>query len=170
MVALAGDKKIAGEIVISGNSAVLVNGEAAKSGRTVFSSSTIVTPADASAVVSVKGVGKIKISPNTKMIVNFDEDNISGSIQNGKLTVLNSKNEVSITAPNGKTAALSSGDSVVTADDHDDSDSDDGSSTLAWVGFMAVLAGAGVIFAIAAASDNNRVDLGGGTTTVSSGI
>jgi len=165
MVALAGESKMAGEIVISGNrdSAVTVNGEAAKSGRTVFSSSTIATPADASAVISVKNIGKLKIAPNTRMIVNFDEKGITGSIQKGKLTVLDSANIVNITAPNGKVAELSSGDSVITVQDDDD---DDGAGTGSWLLWALIFGGAAAGIVLAATSDND-VQLGGGVVVVS---
>ncbi|NNE68276.1 MAG: hypothetical protein HKN33_17055 [Pyrinomonadaceae bacterium] len=165
MVALAGDNKLAGEIVISGsrNAVVTVNGEAAKSGRTIFSSSTIATPADASAVISVKNIGKLKVAPDTKVIVNFDEDGITGSIQSGKLTVLDSANTVNITAPNGKVAALSSGDAVVTVQDDDDDDDDVGG---AWWLWALVFGGAAAAIIIASTRDND-FELGGGTTVVS---
>ncbi|MDH3493134.1 MAG: hypothetical protein OEM82_06250 [Acidobacteriota bacterium] len=165
MVALAGEAKLAGEIVVSGgkDSVVTVNGEAAKSGRTVFSSSTIATPADASAVISVKNIGKLRVGPNTTMTINFDEKGITGSIEKGKLTVLDSANTVNITAPNGKVAALGSGDAVITTQDDDDDD-DPGSGT--WFIWALVLGGAaaGLIFA---ATRNNDISLGGGTTVVS---
>ncbi len=164
MVALAGDTKMAGEIVVTGgkNSVVTVNGEAVKSGRTIFASSTIVTPADASAVVNVKNVGKVKVAPKTTMVVSFDENGITGNIKQGKLTVLNSTSSVNITAPNGKVASLNAGDSVVTAQDDDD-DNDGGS---AWVIWALVFGGAAAAIVFAATRDNN-IDLGGGTTVVS---
>ena len=165
MVALAGDSKMAGEIVISGNrdSAVTVNGEAAKSGRTVFSSSTIATPADASAVISVKNIGKLKIAPNTRMIVNFDENGITGSIEKGKLTVLDSATIVNITAPNGKVAALSSGDSVITVQDDDDDDDAGAGSWLLWT----LVFGGAVAAIVFAATRDNDVQLGGGAVVIS---
>lgn len=126
MVALAGETKLAGEIVVSGkrDAVVTVNGEAVKSGRTVFSSSTIVTPPDATAFVNVRNVGKLKIAPDTTMVVSFDEDGISGSIEKGKMTVLNAVDNVSITAPNGKVALLTAGETVSTVQDDDDDVSD----------------------------------------------
>ena len=165
MVALAGDSKMAGEIVISGNrdSAVTVNGEAAKSGRTVFSSSTIATPADASAVISVRNIGKLKIAPNTRMIVNFDENGITGSIEKGKLTVLDSATIVNITAPNGKVAALSSGDSVITVQDDDDDDDAGAGSWLLWT----LVFGGAVAAIVFAATRDNDVQLGGGAVVIS---
>ncbi len=167
MVALAGDTKMAAEIVVSGakDSIVTVNGEATKSGRTIFSSSTIATSADASAVINVKNVGKLKLAPNTTTVVNFDEKGITGNIVQGKLTVLSASEAVNITAPNGKVANLAAGESVLTVRQDDDEDDDAGSGT--WFIWALVLGGAVAAIAIAATSDNNTVDLGGGTTVVS---
>ncbi len=164
MVALAGDTKMAGEIVVTGgkDSVVTVNGEAVKSGRTIFASSTIVTPADASAIVNVKNVGKVKVAPKTTMVVNFDENGITGNIKHGKLTVLNATSSVNITAPNGKVAKLAAGESVITAQDDDD-DNDGGN---AWIIWALVFGGAAAAIVFAATRDNN-IDLGGGTTVVS---
>jgi hypothetical protein len=168
MVALAGDAKLAGEIVVSGgNDAIVsVNGETVKSGRTVFSSSTIETSADATAFVNVKNVGKLKIAPSSKMLVTFDKDGIAGNIVVGKLTVIESASNVNITAPNGKIATLKTGESVITVQDDDDDD-DSGSSWMLWA---LIFGGAAAAIIIAAASNNNRVDLGGGTTVVSPSI
>lgn len=169
MVALAGDAKLAAEIVISGSkdSVVTVNGEAAKSGRTVFSSSTIATSKDASAVVNVKNVGKLKLAPNTTTVVNFDEKGITGTIAKGKLTVLAAEKLVNITAPNGKVAKLAAGDSVLTTKQDDDDDDDGGG---AWFLWALLFGGAAAAIIFAATSDNNRIDLGGGTTVVSPNI
>ncbi len=167
MVALAGDTKMAAEIVVSGakDSIVTVNGEATKSGRTIFSSSTIATSADASAVINVKNVGKLKLAPNTTTVVNFDEKGITGNIVQGKLTVLSASEAVNITAPNGKVANLVAGESVLTVRQDDDEDDDAGSGT--WFIWALVLGGAAAAIVLAATSDNNTVDLGGGTTVVS---
>ncbi|MEZ5306635.1 MAG: hypothetical protein R2684_05740 [Pyrinomonadaceae bacterium] len=169
VAALAADTKITGEVTVSGgsNAAVLVNGEAVKSGRTIFTSSVISTPADASAVVSVKNLGSLKLAPKTEMVVSFGENGISGSISSGKVTVLNAKDKVMITAPNGKVAALNSGDAVVTAQDDDDDDDKDGSGWWLWA---LVFGGAAAAIVIAATSTNNRVDLGGGTVVVSPNV
>lgn len=155
MVTVAGESKLSGEIVVSGksDSVVTVNGESIKSGRTIFSSSTIVTPADASAFVSVKNVGKLKIAPNTKMVVSFDAKGISGSIDKGKMTVVESVDIVSMTAPNGKVALLNSGDTVSTVQDDDDGVS--GGEALIPVLILAGLVAIAAIY-IATSGDDNQ--------------
>jgi len=58
MAALSGDGKASGEIVVTGSNeaSVTVNGEAVKSGRTIFSSSTITTLSTASNVRNVSSL------------------------------------------------------------------------------------------------------------------
>lgn len=169
MVALAGETKIVGEILVSGKneaSMVTVNGEAVQSGRTIFTSSTITTN-ESSAIVNVSKVGKIKIAPKTSILVSFNENGISGNLLKGKVTVLNSTNNVNITIPTGNVEKLTVGESATTAKQDDDDDDDDGGS--AWLLWALVFGGAAAAIVFAATTSNNRVDLGGGSTTVSPG-
>jgi hypothetical protein len=166
MVALAGTEKIKGELLVSGkSSAVSVNGQEAQSGRTVFSASTISTPADASAVISIGKLGRIELAPNTTMTISFGANGISGDLAKGTVTVLSAKESMSIITPEGaKTVAA--GKSVTTgAKDDDDDDDDDGG--FAWWGWALIFGGAVAGVVIAATTDNNRVALGGGGTVVS---
>jgi len=163
MVALAGNNKIVGEILVSGNT-VSVNGENVKSGRTIFTSSTISTPENTTAIVNVSKIGKVKIAPNSTLLVSFDENGISGNLLNGKVTVLSTNNTVDITTPNGGVEKLSVGKSATTVKQDDDDDDDGGS---AWVIWAVVFGGAAAALIIAAQSNNNRVDLGGGSVVVS---
>lgn len=167
MVALAGNNKIAGEILVSGSS-VTVNGEQVKSGRTIFTSSTISTPENTTAIVNISKLGKVKIAPNSTLTVSFNENGISGSLLNGKVTVLNATNDVNIKTPNGAIEKISAGESATTAKQDDDDDDDKGGS--AWLLWALVFGGAAAAIVVAATSDNNRVDLGGGTTVVSPSI
>ena len=69
MVALAGSEKVAGELLITGKNIngespfVKVNGEAAQSGRSIFSSSTVVTPENADAVINFGNLVKLNLLP-----------------------------------------------------------------------------------------------------------
>lgn len=170
MVALAGSDRLVGELTISGkavqgeNSAVLVNGESAQSGRSIFSSSTIVTSSTSSALINVAKIGKIEVAPNTTMTISFDEKGITGSLQNGKVTALSSTENVSITTPDGKVANLNAGESAVAGKAQDDDDNDGGG---AWIWYALIFGGAATAIILAATSDNNRTALGGGTTVVS---
>lgn len=165
-VALAGAGKLAGELIVSGKtSAVIVNGQEAQSGRTVFSSSTITTPETASAIISIGKIGKLELAPNTTITLSFDESGISGTLANGTVTVLGAKESVSIITPEG-TKNLPAGTSVSTGKAQDDDDDDDDGGAAWWI-FGAVFAGAVAGIVIAATSDNNNVTLGGGGTVVS---
>lgn len=165
MVALAGTDKIAGELLVSGSNTVKVNGEAAESGRSIFSSSTIATPQDASAVINLGKVGKIELAPNTTMSLSFNEKGITGNLVSGRVTVLNSSDSVNIKTAEGKSLMLTAGESAVSKAQDDDEDEKDGGS--AWWVWALVFGGAIAGVVIAATSDNNRTALGGGTTVVS---
>lgn len=163
MVALAGNNKFAGEISVFGEQSIVsVNGEAVKSGRTIFTSSTISTPENTTAVVNIAKLGKVKIAPKTTLTVAFNKDGISGSLLNGKVTVLNAENAVNIQTPKGAIEKLTVGESVSTF--QDDDDDDDGGA--AWLLWALVFGGAAAGIVIAATRDND-VSLGGGTRIVS---
>ena len=175
MVTLASSEKIAGALSISGKNIngaapfVKVNGEEAQTGRSIFSSSTIATPADTNAVIDLGKVGKIELAPNTTLALSFNEKGISGDLSSGQVTVLNSSDAVSIKTLNGNVAKLNAGGTAVATngkaqDDDDDTTKGGGSG---WLLFAGILGGAAVAIIIAANSDNNRVALGGSTTVIS---
>src|SRR2546423_4992756 len=95
-IALANSGKAVGELIVTGNSAngdgrfVTVNGEPAKNGRSVFSSSTIQTPAEFGAIISLGKTGKIELAPKSTFSIKFDDASISGELTSGSVTVLNS--------------------------------------------------------------------------------
>ena len=173
MVALAGSERVAGELSVSGKIVngetpfVKVNGEAAQSGRSIFSSSTIATPENASATVNIGRVGKIELAPNTTLALSFDERGINGDLLAGRVTVLNSSDTVNIKTLDGTIAKLNAGSSAIATgkvQDDDDSDNDGGSAVLIWA---VILGGAAVGIIIAATTDNNRIAVGGNSLVVS---
>jgi hypothetical protein len=164
-VALANSAKVAGELTVAGNG-VLVNGESAQSGRSIFSSSTITTPESAGAIVGFGKLGKIEIAPNSSVSLSFDEKGISGNLSSGKITVLGAANAVNVTTLNGTNVSLTAGESVLASGLAQDKD-DDGHGGAAWWGFAVVLAAAGALIIYAATSDNDRIALGSGGTIVS---
>jgi hypothetical protein len=163
-VALA-NSKVSGELTVAGNG-VLVNGEAAQSGRSIFSSSTVTTPADASAIVGVGKLGKIEVAPNSSVSLSFDEKGISGNLSSGKITVLGAANAVNVTTVNGSTVSLTAGQSVLASGLAPQTNDDDDGGT-AWWAFADVLIGASALIIYAATSDNDRIALGGTGTVVS---
>lgn len=171
MVTLAGTDKVAGELLISGkNPSVRVNGETAQSGRSIFSASTISTPANTSAIINLGKIGKIELAPNTTANISFTDKGINGDLMSGKITVLGAAEAVNIKTTEGKTVKLSAGESVTVGaaqQQDDDDDDDDKVGGVAWWVWAAIFGGAVGATVIAATSDNNRVALGGGTTVVS---
>ena len=165
-VALANSAKVAGELTVAGNG-VLVNGESAQSGRSIFSSSTVTTPESAGATVAFGKLGQIEIAPNSSVSLSFDEKGINGNLSSGKITVLGAANAVNVTTLNGTTVSLTAGESVLASGLAQDKDDDDGHGGAAWWGFAAVLVAAGGLIIYAATSDNDRIALGGGGTVVS---
>ncbi|MEP6703345.1 MAG: hypothetical protein ABJB34_00910 [Acidobacteriota bacterium] len=174
MVALAGPGKAAGELAVSGKNIndeapfVFVNGEVARSGRSVFSGSTITTSESSNAVINLSKLGKIELAPNTVLNLTFDEKGISGALTTGTVSVLGSTENVNITTPNGKTVQLSAGQSVsatgAKADDKDKDDDDHGGA--AWWIWGGVFGAAAAIIIWTALSDGN-IQVGGSGTVVS---
>lgn len=174
-VSLASSEKIVGEIQVIGKAengeppAVKVNGAAAQSGRSIFTSSTVATPANASAIISLGKAGKIELAPNTIMSLSFNESKISGELSAGRVTVLNSTESVNVRTANGKVSELGnreSAEAAATAGAQAQTDDDDGDGSSLLL-YAAILGGAATAIVLAATSDNNRIALGGNTTIVS---
>ncbi len=168
MVTLANSEKVAGELtILSKNaSAVKVNGEFAQNGRSIFSSSTIATPENTSAVINLGKAGKVELAPNTVLTISFNDKGISGDLNAGQITVLNASKSVNVTTPDGTLVKLNAGETA-TANGQAQDDDDTSGGGSAWLVWALVLGGAAAGIIIAATTDNNRVSLGGGTTVVS---
>lgn len=170
MVALAGTDRRAGELTVTGNGingdapSVTVNGEAARSGRSVFTSSVIATPANASAVINLGKSGIIELAPNTTFTVSFDEKSVSGDLTSGKITVLGTSSSVNVKTNTGM-VNLGAGASVNASGKKDDDDDHDGGA--AWWVWAVIFGGAAAGILIAAVNADNRVALGGTATTIS---
>lgn len=173
MVALAGPGKAAGELAVSGKNVngeapfVFVNGEVARSGRSVFSGSTVTTSESTNAVINLSKLGKIELAPNTVLNLTFDEKGISGSLASGTVSVLGAAENVNITTPNGKTVQLAAGQSVsASGAKKDDDDDDDDHGGAAWWIWGGVFGAAAVVIIWTALSDGD-IEVGGGGTVVS---
>ncbi|MCO6511245.1 MAG: hypothetical protein J5I65_10685 [Aridibacter famidurans] len=170
MVALAGDARVAGEIVVSGTAVdgiapvVLVNGEQVKSGRSIFTSSSIITDKNSSATIKIGSLGTLRIAPDSSLTISFDNNGIRSELSKGTISVLSSADAVSVALPNGTLSELTAGKSVSTVQDDDDDD-DDGAG--GWWLWAVVFAGATAAVIFAAAYSNNRVNVGGNTTIIS---
>ena len=172
MVALAGPGKVAGELTVSGKDIngeapfVLVNGEAARSGRSIFSTSTITTPEGTGAVVNLGKLGRLDLAPSTALTLTFDDTGISADLTSGVVSVFGTTDKVSVKTLDGKTVQLSAGQSVAASgklQDDDDDDDDGGSAWLVWAG---VFGGAAAVILWTALSDGD-LDINGGGTVIS---
>ncbi|MDQ3636242.1 MAG: hypothetical protein M3405_17335 [Acidobacteriota bacterium] len=107
MVALASPNNVVGEILVSNStSSVNVNGELAKTGHSIFSSSTIITPNNTDAVVSFGTIGKVKLESGSTVNLSFDSENLIGTLVNGKVTVMSSVNNVNTIVNIGEVGKL----------------------------------------------------------------
>ncbi len=88
MVALAAPKDMSGEISVSGQ--VTVNGQNAVSNSSVVSGSTITTGANSTATISLGKVGRVEISPDSSIMLKFNENSITGVLSAGDVRVSNS--------------------------------------------------------------------------------
>lgn len=166
MVVFAAPTKVAGEILVADRGAdVTVNGEVAQSGRSIFSGSTIDTPKNSGAIVSLGTLGRLELAPSTSVTLSFDEKGISASLIAGKITVVSATNSVNINGSNYG-AGQSAETSTPQADNTQTSPSKSSTGSAWWI-WAAVFGGAlaGIVFA--SRTDNNRTALGGGTTVVS---
>jgi hypothetical protein len=178
MVTLANSGKIAGELVVAGQNvngetaSVIVNGEPAKTGRSVFSASTIATPENTSAIINLGKIGKIQLAPKTNLVLSFNEQGISGDLLAGKLTVINAAESVNIKT-GGETLKLNAGDSASAsaAGKAQQDDDNNNSGGAAWVPYALIFGGAVAAIIIATGvigdDDSNQIQLGGNSTVVS---
>jgi len=115
MVIFATSTKPVGELIVTGNpltegAAVKVNGEAATSGRTIFSSSTITTPDGMTASLNLGKNGKVELAPNTTFTLSADTNSIAGDLTAGSVTALNTALSVKTAA--GDVVKLNSGETA----------------------------------------------------------
>lgn len=182
MVAFGGPVVNAGDITVKGQ--VIVNGQAAVSNSLIMSGSTITTGEGSSAVVSLGKTGRIEIEPKTTFVLSFDSSLISGNLDAGSVTVLNSTQSVKVKIPNGEMVALNAGETASSVagkaavrdhrdstgkciDDNNDGKADCDDDSHRGVYFLlAAVVGVGVAIAILASRSNND-NLGGSAIIVS---
>lgn len=174
IMSLALSEKFVGEVSVSGKSidgeapVVMINGEAAQSGRTILSGSMVSTSAGSTATLNFGKLGIIELSPKSSAVISLSSKGISGDLLSGKISVLNApENSVSFNTPKGM-SLLNTGQtaSAANADDDDDANAGSGGGFGWWLAAILIGGAIGGII-IASNSDNNRIALGGGTTVVS---
>jgi hypothetical protein len=172
MVALAGPRKVAGELTVSGKDIngeapfVLVNGEAARSGRSIFSASTITTSDSAGAIVNLGKLGKVELAPKTVLTLTFDDAGVAGDLTSGMVSVFGTTDKVSIKTLDGNTVLLAAGQSVAASGKVQDDDDDDDDGGAAWWIWGAVFGGAAAVLLWTALKDDD-LSIGDGGTVIS---
>lgn len=160
-----------------------VNGEAAKSGRSIFSSSSVTTPENASATIYMGSAGAIELMSGTSVIVSFDRGSASIDLTAGTLRIVNSGQPMTVNAA-GKVNKMSAGESATAGGARDDRDYRDANGkcvdankngkeecdappSALWL-WALVIGGAtaGVVVGVAAANSNDN-NLGGAGNVVS---
>lgn len=163
MVTLATPGRIAAELTVSGKvlngeaPVVFVNGAESKSGRSIFSSSTIATPEETTAVLSVGKTGRLELAPNSSVNVVFDDNSIDAELTSGRLTVLGSLGTVNVRTNDGKTTTLNAGDSINASGQAKARQTGGGSDN--WWIWVLVAGGAAVAVLIAVSQSNNDNDV-----------
>lgn len=105
MVAIAAPNGATAEITVTGQ--VTINGQAAVSNSTVISGSTIVTGADSTATISIGKTGRVELSGDSNITLQFTDSSITGILSSGKVRVTNGV---------GVAATITSKDTVAIAD------------------------------------------------------
>lgn len=163
MVAPAAPGRVAAELTVSGKvrdgeaPTVLVNGEASKSGRSIFSSSNISTPDDTTATLSVGKTGRVELGPNSSVDFYFDDDAINAELKSGKLTVQGAQGTVKVRTNDGKTTNLQAGESITASGEPSRARQTGGGSEY-WLIWVLVAAGAAAAVAVAVASGGDGND------------
>jgi hypothetical protein len=74
---------LSGRLTTKGNNPITVNGNSAKSGETIFSGQQIQTPDGVGATVSLPGLGKVDLAPNTNVTITFEKGRIVVNVVSG---------------------------------------------------------------------------------------
>jgi hypothetical protein len=160
MFTLASSSKPIGELVITGGNSdgasVTVNGEPAKSGRTIFASSTITTPEGVSVLVNLGKAGKIELGPNTTFSIDGDGNVAQGSLTAGNVSVLNASQGVSVKTLTGDTVTLNAGETADASSSSATKAGKRGPGGLDWWYWAAIIGGATAIVIIIATRDDNN--------------
>ena len=161
MIALASSGRVAAELTViggpaNGENVVFVNGEPAKSGRSIFSSTTVSTPDETSAVLSIAKMGRLQLDPNSSVNVVFDDKSVDAELTSGRLTASGSLGTVKVRTNDGKTTVLKAGESITASGQATPGRQTGGKSENWWI--WAVVAGAAaaiIIIAVAASGDDD---------------
>lgn len=160
MVTLATSSNPVGELMVTGTATdsapVTVNGEPAKSGRTVFSPSTVTTPEFAGAVINLGKAGKIELGPNTTFTLSSDSNTFGGDLTAGNVTVLNSTKGINVKILSGEIVTLGAGETVSATSAAASKKAKPGPGGLDWKYWALIIGGAAAVIIIVAATNGNN--------------
>ena len=80
-------QQLAGRLKTSNNQPVTINGLSANTGASILSGATIETGADQSATVDLGPLGSLDITPNTKVVLTFEQGNAKATVITGCVTL-----------------------------------------------------------------------------------
>ncbi len=80
-------QQLAGRLKTSNNQPVTINGLSANTGASILSGATIETGADQSATVDLGPLGSVDITPNTKVVLTFEQGNAKATVITGCVTL-----------------------------------------------------------------------------------
>jgi hypothetical protein len=80
-------KALLGRLVTTSNRPVVVNGGEAITGSVVLSGAQLMTPASSGAMVELKSLGTVMISPNSNVVVTFDSQSVTANVASGFASV-----------------------------------------------------------------------------------
>lgn len=107
-----------GRLTTTGDNAVSVNGNNAKTGETIFSGQQIQTPVGTTATVQLAGLGSVEIRPGSNVTLTFGEGKISVVVINGCVHLSAGAGVTGTVQSKGKTRTTNSDDRVIdTCDD-----------------------------------------------------
>lgn len=82
----AGERgRLMGELMSFGH--VLINGDEAMSGATVFPGSRFATSKESGAIVNLGAMGRVRLASESSGLLNFDEQGLQGTLEGGAMTV-----------------------------------------------------------------------------------
>lgn len=164
MVTLATSNKPVGELLVTGSkstdgTSVTVNGEPAKSGRTIFSASTITTPENSGAMINLGKAGKLQLAPNTTFVLNAEAEVVSGNLAAGSVTVLSSAQSVGVRTLTGDVVSLNAGETATATSGTSAKKAQTGPGGVNWWVWGAIIAGAAaaVIILVVVSDDDDSV-------------
>ena len=90
---VAPQRLIAARLTTTGNRPILVNGTSMSSGATILTGATIETGDQVGATVDLGDLGELKLGPNTKVVLDFDENGYKVRILAGCAVAAGKKNK-----------------------------------------------------------------------------